>query len=60
MCLPLSAISIYRDLIQFKRSRSIEYLAHLQIVAQKEMRLLNTYGSILITVLDKEYSNKQN
>jgi len=34
-------------------------LAHLQIVAQKEMRLLETYGNILIAVLDKDASNSK-
>lgn len=47
MSLPLSAIAIYRDIMQFKKTRSLDYLATLQIIAQKEMRLLSLYGDML-------------
>lgn len=35
MCLPFSAIALYRDLHRFKKSRSIDYLAKLQIIVMK-------------------------
>jgi hypothetical protein len=53
MCLPLSATSIHKELKEFKKSRAIDYLATLQIIAQKEMRMLSLYGSMLISAQSK-------
>jgi hypothetical protein len=53
MCQPLSAISIYRDIIQYKTTRSVDYLAKLQIIARKQMRLLDYYGNFLAYGLKK-------
>ena len=47
MCLPLSAISIHRDIIQFKTTRSLDYLFKVQTIARKQMRLLDYYGNYL-------------
>jgi hypothetical protein len=46
-CLPLSAVSIHRDIQHYKKSRSLDYLGTLQIIAQKEMRVLELYGEVL-------------
>jgi hypothetical protein len=35
MCLPFSAIALYRDLQNFKRSRPIDYYGKLQTIAMK-------------------------
>jgi hypothetical protein len=35
MCLPLSAVSIHKDIELFKKSRAVDYLGTLQIIAQK-------------------------
>ena len=53
MCLPLSAIAIHRDIINYKKTRSLDYLAKLQIIARKEMRLLDYYGNFLTYGLQK-------
>jgi hypothetical protein len=34
-CLPLSAIAIHQDIQNFKQTRAIDYLATLQIIAEK-------------------------
>ena len=47
MCLPLSAISIHRDIINFKTTRSLDYLFKIQTIARKQMRLLDYYGNFL-------------
>ncbi len=47
MCLPLSAIAIHRDIQEFKKSRSVEYLNNLQLAACKELRMLYTYIEML-------------
>lgn len=54
MCLPYSAIAIHQDIQKFKKGRAIDYLGTLQIVAQKEMRLLNLYGEMILSTNKKE------
>jgi hypothetical protein len=50
MCQPLSAVSIHQDIQLFKKSRAIDYLGALQIITQKEMRILDLYGQMLFTL----------
>ena len=47
MCLPLSAISIHQDIILYKTGMSLEYLLNIQMIARKQMRLLDYYGNYL-------------
>ena len=47
MCLPLSAISIHKDIIQYKTTRALDYLFKIQTIARKQMRLLDYYGNYL-------------
>lgn len=54
MCLPYSAIAIHQDIKKFKKGRAIDYLGTLQIVAQKEMRLLNLYGEMILSTNQQE------
>ena len=47
MCHPLSAISIHKDIIQYKTTRALDYLFKIQTIARKQMRLLDYYGNYL-------------
>ena len=51
-CLPLSAVAIHSDIIQYKMSRSLDYLAKLQILARKSIRLVDFYGNMLGSLLE--------
>jgi len=46
-CLPLSAVAIHEDIIRYKKSRSVDYLSKLQLLARKSIRLIDFYGRLL-------------